>query len=227
MVDGVLLDWEGVLVDTGQSRREAMLRALAEEGVHLAPREYDERCIGRSVREAAASAVGDAASDRTLVELVAMRAEREFSARLAHGFSLRPGAARMVELAQLRAPIAIVTTASRTETDVVLRLADLHDSCAVLITADDVSDAAASRSQYEKALAGLARRRRVRPSHIIALAANRSSILAARDAGVRTIAVGTPAHVALEADGAVASLEGITVDDLAVVAGLSAEERHA
>jgi beta-phosphoglucomutase-like phosphatase (HAD superfamily) len=226
MVDGVLLDWEGVLVDTGQSRREAMLRALADEGVQFDSPAYDERCLGRAVHGAAATAVGDI-SDPTLIELVSIRAEREFAAWLAQGFTLRPGVARMMELAQLRAPIAIVTAASRTETDVALRLADLHDSCAALVTADDVSDVAPSRSQYVKALASLARRRRVRPGHVIALAVNRPSIRAARDAGVRTIAIGTPAHISLEADGTIASLEGITVDELAIVAGLSAEERHA
>ena len=139
---------------------------------------------------------------------------------------MRPGAARMLELAQLRAPIAIVTAAGRTETDSALRLAGLYDSCAAIVTADDVASRCAVAAQYERALALLARRRAVRPDRIIALVAARPAIRAARDGGVFTIAVGAPAHVALEADGALDSLDGMTFDDLTALAGISAE-RHA
>src|SRR3954452_25449131 len=119
MVDGVLLDWEGVLVDTGHWRRESLLRALADEGVPFDPMAYEECCLGRSVHDAAAAAVGGD-DDPTLVELVALRAEREFTSWLAQGFSLRPGAARMMELTQLRAPVAVVAAATRTESDIAL-----------------------------------------------------------------------------------------------------------
>ena len=49
---------------------------------------------------------------------------------------------------------------------------------------------------------------------VIALATTRSWILSAREAGIRTIAVGAPAHVAVEADGALASLAGATLEAL-------------
>ena len=225
MVDGVLLDWEGVLVDTGTTRREALLRALADEGVRFDELAYDECCHGHSVHRAAAAAVGSAVFDPTLIELVTMRAQREFAARVAQGFALRAGAARLLELAQLRAPVAIVTAAGRTETDSVLRLAGLHDSCAALVTADDVPGDAPSRAQHDAALAGLARRRPVRREHVIALAATAPAIRAAREAGVRVIAVDVPAHVALEADGALASLEQVSMDELETLAGIPAERR--
>src|SRR5215208_86093 len=129
MADGVLLDWEGVLVDTGRWRRESLFSALAFEGVALDDAAYDDRCVGRSVRSAVASALGDQASDPTLVELVALRAERAFAERLAHGFSLDPETARFVDRTQLHAPLVVVTAAGRSETDAALRLAGLHDSC--------------------------------------------------------------------------------------------------
>ncbi|MEO6527003.1 MAG: HAD family phosphatase [Gemmatimonadaceae bacterium] len=226
MVDGVLLDWEGVLVDTGAWRRDSLLRALADEGVHFDPAAYDESCRGHSVHGAAAAAVGLAVSDPTLIDLVALRAQRDFAAHIAQGFSLTPGAARLLALAQLRAPIAVVTAAGRDETDAVLRLADLHDSCAAVVTADDVPGEAPSREQYDKALAHLSRRRPVRADHLIALTATLPSIRAARAAGVRTVAFGVPAHIALEADASLASLEGISMDELATLAGISVE-RHA
>jgi beta-phosphoglucomutase-like phosphatase (HAD superfamily) len=226
MVDGVLLDWEGVLADTGPARRDALLRALADEGLHFDATAYDECCPGLSLQEAASAAVGRTVSDPTLVDLVALRARREFAARLAQGFALQPGAARMIELAQLRAPIAIVTAADRPATETALRLAGFLDSCAAIVTADDVKEEAPARAHVELALEHLARRRSLRREHVIALAATRGSIRAARAAGVRTVAVGAPAHVALEADAAIASLHDLDLDELAALAGVQSE-RHA
>jgi beta-phosphoglucomutase-like phosphatase (HAD superfamily) len=223
MVDGVLLDWEGVLVDTGTSRRESLFRALADEGVHFDELAYDECCHGRSFRSAAAAAVEGATSDATLIELVALRAQKAFATCIAQGFSLRPGAARLLELAQLRAPVAIVTSAGREETDGVLRMASLLDRCAAIVTADDVTDDVPSRGAYDKAIDHLARRSPVRRTHVLVLAATTPAIRAARDAGLRTVAVGVPAHVALDADAVVSSLEGITIDALAALAGIPAE----
>src|SRR6476469_1767747 len=87
MVDGVLLDWEGVLADTGHARRDSLLRALADEGVRFDETAYDECCLGLSVQEAAAAAVGTFA-DPTLLELVTLRARRNFGARVSQGFTL-------------------------------------------------------------------------------------------------------------------------------------------
>jgi beta-phosphoglucomutase-like phosphatase (HAD superfamily) len=225
MVDGVLLDWEAVLADTGQARRDSMLSALADEGVRFDAATYDECCIGLSVQEAAAAAVGDIA-DPTLLELVTVRAQRAFSARIAQGYAMRPGAARLIELAQLRAPLAIVTEARRPETESALRLAGFLDACAAIVTADEVRGDAPSPAQFELALAQLGRRRRVRARFVVALVGTRAAIRSAREAGVHTIAVGAPAHVALEADGAIDSLVGVELDDLAALSGISSE-RHA
>ena len=223
MADGVLLDWEGVLADTTGSRRDSLLRALADEGIALDCQSYDEHGVGRSVRAAAARMLGNRATDAALVEVVALRAERAFAARLAQGFAIDPEAARFAELAQLRAPLVVVTAAARAETDVALRLAGLHDSCAAVVTADDVTSEAPSRESYEAALTHLARRRPVKRERVVVLAVTVPAIRAARSAGLRTIAVGAPAHVALEADAAVPSLVGLTLNDVDMLLDIAAE----
>ena len=221
MADGVLLDWEGVLADTAHLRRDALLRALADEGFdHLA---YDERYVGWSTRAAAARLLGSRASDAALVEVVALRAERVVAASLAHGFAIDPEAARFAERAQLRAPLVVVTAAARAEADVALRLAGLHDSCAAIVTADDVIGDAPSRESYEMAAAHLARRRPVKRERIVVLANTVPALRAARSAGLRTVAVSAPAHVALEADGAVPSLAGLSLDAIDALLDIAAE----
>jgi len=225
MVDGVLLDWEGVLADTGHARRDSLLGALADEGVRFDAAAYDECCLGLSVREAAAAAVGTVA-DPTLLELVTLRAQRDFGARVSQGFTLQLGAVKLLEHAQLRGPVAIVTAARRLETESALRLAGFLDGCAAVVTADEVRGDAPSAAQYDLALEHLSRRRPLRRDHVVALVATRAAIRAARAAGIPAVAVGTPAHVALEADAAVSSLLAVTLDEIASLVGLSAE-RHA
>jgi hypothetical protein len=48
-----------------------------------------------------------------------------------------------------------------------------------------------------------------------------AAVRAARDAGVRTLAVGAPAHVAMDADAAVPGLSGVTLDTVATLLGVS------
>jgi beta-phosphoglucomutase-like phosphatase (HAD superfamily) len=223
MADGVLLDWEGVLADTTDARRDALRRAFAVEGIAFDGSTYDDRCAGRSVRAAASVLLGSRAGDAPLVELVAMRAEREFATRLAQGFAVDPAASRFAELAQLRAPLVVVTAAGRTECDTALRLAGLHDSCAAIVTADDVTGDAPSRQSYDRAIAHLDRRRPVKRERVVVLATTPPHIRAAREAGLRTIAVGVPAHVALEADASVPSLAGVTMDAVDALLGIAAE----
>ena len=175
-----------------------------------------------SVRSAVARLLGTSAADATLAELVALRAEREFAARLQHGFDIDPAAARFVELAQLRAPVVIVTAAGRAESDAALRLAGLHDSCAAIVTADDVGGDAPAPASYELALAYLGRRRVVKASRVVVLATGLPAIRAAREAELRTVAFEAPAHVALEADAAVDSLSGLTLDVIDGLLGISA-----
>lgn len=223
MADGVLLDWEGVLADTADARRAALADALADEGIACDDAALAHHGIGRSVRAGASRLLGSRAGDATLVELVALRAERAFAQRLAQGFAIDPAAARFVELAQLRAPLVIVTAAGRTETDSALRLAGLHDSCAAIVTADDVGGDAPMPASYELALAHLGRRRVVKARRVVLLATSVAAIHAAREAGVRTVAVGAPAHVSLEADAAVSSLEGVSPDTMDALLGITAE----
>ena len=227
MVDAVLLEWDGVLADTGAARRDAMLRALADEGVAWGEEAYDAHCAGLDVPAAAGVAVarirGD---DPTLVDLVALRAGRIFTDRLARGVTLQPGALEFLRVAESRARLAIVSRTSRAETDLFLRVSALDGMMACVFTADDVLQPPPSSELYEQAAAHLARTRRVRREHSVALVSATPAIRAARTAGVHTLAVAAPAHVALDADGAIEDLTSLTVDEMATLVGITPSEHR-
>lgn len=221
MVDAVLFEWDGVLADTAGARRAALSRALAEERVHIDDAAIDAQIDGRRVEEIVAALLTSAGRfDLTLVDLVTLRAWRAFSERMSTGITLRPGARELVERAQCAAPLAIVTSASRSETELVLRLADLEGAFTTVVAADDGHDAPPSAAMYRHAVEHLRRRRRIQDDHVIALACGVLPLRAARAAGVHTVAVATAAHVSVEADGAVDSITGLTVRSLAELAGV-------
>jgi len=201
MLDAVLLEWEGVLADTTVARREAMRRALADEGVQ------PDALVG----------------DPALADLVALRATRAFAERIGKGLVLLPGARAFVERVQIASRVAIVTSATRAETEFMLSLAGLDGAVATIVSADDMLDGVAT---FERAIAQLARVRPVKRDHVVALASTSSALHAARAADVRTIAVAAPAHVALDANGALSSIDGVTVADLARLAGIATMEHR-
>jgi hypothetical protein len=61
----------------------------------------------------------------------------------------------------------------------------------------------------------------VKASRVVVLATSLPAIRAAREAELRPVAVKAPAHVALEADAAVASLHGLTLEAVDALLGLA------
>jgi beta-phosphoglucomutase-like phosphatase (HAD superfamily) len=227
MLDAVLLEWDGVLADTGGARRDALLRALADEGVAMTAAAYDACCAGLDVQSAAAAALARAGrDDPTLAELVALRATRAFVEQLGQGLTLTPGAAELVAASQYRVRLAIVTRATRAETEAALSIAGLQDSFAVVVAAEDARTSGTG-ARYSLALAHLSRLRPTPAERVAALVGTAAAIRDARAAGVRTLAVGAPAHVALEADGAVDALVGVGVGEIAALVGVGPAARPA
>jgi beta-phosphoglucomutase-like phosphatase (HAD superfamily) len=225
MVDAVLLEWEGVLADTRPARRDALRAALAAEGVAHTLSDDDEQLRGLGVSDAARAVVRHmGSSDEVLADLLAVRAARTFAETIARGLVLHPGAAAFVEHAQSRARIAVVTRASRAETELVLRMAGLEDAVTTIVTADEDVHAP-SEAGYRLALAGLSRVRAVDPARVVALVDASPAIRAARGAGVRVIAVGAPVHQAIDADAAVDSLVGLRLDEPGVLSTDAAGRR--
>jgi beta-phosphoglucomutase-like phosphatase (HAD superfamily) len=220
MLDAVLLDWENVLVDTVDLRHDALRRALSEEKARPL-----ESYGGASDAPAVLARI--AAEDPTLADLVAVRAARAFAEQLGKGFVLRPGARELVERIQATSRLAIVTAATRSETEFVLRLAGLDAAASTIVSADDDVAPSPSPAAYQRALEQLARRRSVNAERTVAIVATVPTLRGARGASLRTVSLGLPAHAAVEADGALSQLTGVTIADLAAVAGVANAEHRA
>ena len=218
-VDTVLLEFEGVIADTAHARMSALMRSLADEGVDLTEAEYQRACAGFPPRESAIAAAAlhkEAKLDDTALELVALRAERYFAEDVGQGMELMPGAVELIQGAQGRTRLAIVTRASRREVDFVLGLAGLDQAFEVIVTREDVLAPKPSPEGFERALQRLAKLRRIsRPTTSLALEDSAAGVLAAKAVKIPVIAVGhVPAHYGTHADARVDSLEGQTLPSL-------------
>lgn len=214
MADAVLLEWEGVLADTRAARRDALRQALAAEGVAHTLSDDDEQLRGLGVSAAVRTVMRHmGCTDAALGDLLVVRAERAFGETLAAGVVLAPGAAEFIARLQARTRVAIVTRASRAETEQMLRMAALEDAVTTIVSADDVDGEAPTADGYRAALQRLSRLRAVAPADAVAVVDAAPSIRAARAAGTRVLAVCALAHHAMEADAAVDGLEDARLDD--------------
>ena len=219
----ILLELEGVLVETHEARRDALARALAEEGISTDRVAYDDLAHGLPVRGAARALVAAAGEeiDEIAIELVALRAERHFAESVGAGIVLTDGARDTLGTLHGVTRLALVTRANRREVEPILDAADASFLFECIVTADDVGDSPKpAPAAYHSALRRLSRRRALAAAEAIALEDGRAGIRAARAAGLRCLAVGNvPPFRALDADGYLPTLRGATLDSLDAVGG--------
>jgi beta-phosphoglucomutase-like phosphatase (HAD superfamily) len=216
----VLFELEGVLADTAAARRDALGRSLADEHLTLASEGIAEACAGHDVRAAVVAALRRLGAERDDVgtDLLTLRAERHFAARLGKGFSLIAGARELLDALAGRATLGIVSRAARREVEFVLDLAGLENAFACVVAAEDTGERKPSSAPYHLALARLARRG-LATTEAVAVEDGLDGIRSAQGARLPCIAVGdVPAHHAMEADGFIASLGELTVSGLMAMA---------
>jgi len=216
MIDVALIEIEGVLFETAELRRSTLSEALHAHGMDAV---IDPDLVdGWTSRAAAAAALAGTSfeHDDVLMDLIALSAERAFAARVAmSGVGVNAGARAFVEHAAAHGRIGVVTRMSRADAATLLRLADLDQFVTTIFSRDDVFDAKPSPEGYRVALSRLRRQRGDEPLKVIALEDGTPGIRAAHAAGLRCVAAGAvPPHVAMEADGYVAALDGQTLRSL-------------
>lgn len=217
MLDTVLLELEGVIADTSEARRDAVLAALRAEDIHVPEGEYRDLCAGLSFEGAMRAAFRGTsrARDETGIALAAHRAERAYRAYIGKGLTLVEGARETLERLHDSVRLALVTRSPRDDAMFVLSLARVEHLFTCVVAAEDAAPKP-SPEPYRMALGRLQRARaKVVRGTVVAIEDGLPGILSARTAGIPTVVVGdVPAHVALEADGYVPSISGLTAESL-------------
>ncbi len=224
----LLVEFEGVVVETAQARREALVESLAVEGI-VCTEAILAQASGHATEDAVRRArrAAGAPDDETAVELGRLRAERAFAARAGKGLALAPEARVVFERLVSHARVALVTRASRREVEFLLGLAGMEGLFRPIVAVEDVRPAKPARDPW---LAALARVGQLFPGQQLRALAVEDHVVglrAARAAGLACVGVGAiPPHEAIEGDAWLESLADLTPDRVRALTGVSAERRR-
>jgi HAD superfamily hydrolase (TIGR01509 family) len=217
MLQAIIFDFNGVIVDDEPLHLELFRRVLAEEGIALADEDYYEKYLGYDDRGCFIAALTDAgrgpsAADAALIEGLIARKAAYYRRAIDERCLLFPGVVEFVRRAAARFPLAIASGALRPEIELVLARGEIRDCFRAVIAAEDVSECKPHPEGYVKALAALnacsAQPAPIQPGECLVIEDSIAGIEAAHRAGMRCLAVTNSYRVEelTEADWIVSSL---------------------
>ncbi len=205
MIASVLIELDGVVVDTRLARAEAVAAALGEPTPETVVADDDvSSTVDDFVHAVARARTSDGApigaGDETALALAALRAEREYATRIAAGVTLVDGAADAVRTLAAECRLGVVTAWRRNDAERVLAHAGLLEHVRFIAACDDGAGFTTALGRYRHAVARtrrgntLAVARPVGPrgpsDTVAALVAGRTGFDAARQSGASPVLVG-------------------------------------
>ena len=212
MLNAILFDFDGVIVDSEPLHHRAFQAVLEPIGLGFSWDAYVDVYIGFDDRDAFGAAFEQAGRDlppERLAELIAKKAAAFRRLVAQDGARPLPGAVELIRSLPSELPIALCSGALREDILPILRQLDLHDVFRTIVTADDVPKSKPDPAPYRLVLErlGLADA----PSRTVAIEDTPVGILSAKGAGTKVLAVATgyDREFLLAADLIVDSLENV------------------
>ena len=179
-IDAVVLDMDGLMLDTEPLYKLAWQRASADLGYDLDDGSY-AKLVGRPTDDCERALVTQFGSEFPL-ETFRMRWPELWKVGVADaGIDVKPGLVELLAfLAQEGVPVAVATSSEAEHTEFSLRKAGLAGRFAAVVTGDEVVRGKPAPDIYLEA----ARRLRAEPAQCVALEDSEAGILAASAAGM-------------------------------------------
>jgi HAD superfamily hydrolase (TIGR01509 family) len=214
VIDAVVFDLDGVIVDSEHVWDEVRAAYTRESGGHYTERATRDM-MGMSSLEWSAYMANELGVPGTPDEINAAVVERMLE-RYGEAPPLIPGAVDAVRAIAARWPVGIASSSNRELIDVVLHASGLADVVGVAVSSEEVARGKPAPDVYLEA----ARRLRVEPSRCAAVEDSHNGIRSANAAGMRVIAIPNrhfpPGRDALaEADVVLSSVAELTPDVVA------------
>jgi beta-phosphoglucomutase len=215
MIQSILFDFNGVIIDDEPLWMRAYTDALKEQNIPLTEEQYFEM-LGMDDRTFVSTAFEQAGRplDEATMRAVIESAAQKHRALVGDNPPLFPGVETFVIAAAREFTIGIVSMASRAEIDYILERANLNGLFSVIVSAENVSACKPDPECYRRAflLADDARRHHgsnkshrisMSPEECLVIEDSPPGILSARRAGLRTLGVThTVSEAALRSAGA-------------------------
>eukprot|EP00243_Klebsormidium_subtile_P003324 TRINITY_DN16687_c0_g1_i1.p1 TRINITY_DN16687_c0_g1~~TRINITY_DN16687_c0_g1_i1.p1 ORF type:complete len:396 (-),score=70.64 TRINITY_DN16687_c0_g1_i1:674-1861(-) len=213
---GIILDWEGVLVDEDPKIERQVWEALAEEeGRSLPPAWLLRRAEGMKTEQVVAEVLCWT-RDPMQVRRIARRQEHLFQEAAGGQFTLMPGVRHFLDtVKKYGAPMALSTTRPREYVEQGLSQLGLQEYFDAIIAPDDVARGKPDPEMYSYAAQAIGRI----PSRCVVIGSVNACTEAAHDAGMKAIAVASR-HMVWElsaADSVVRSLSDLDIRGLKLI----------
>lgn len=211
MLRAVIFDWDGVVVDSSARHERSWEILAARRGLPL-PADHFKRGFGKK-NNVIIPDLGWASQPAEVDALAHEKEEIYRSLVREHGIQPLPGVRELLASLQAAAiPCAIGSSTERANLDCLLDLMDLRQFFGVIVAGEEVVHGKPDPSIFLLA----AQRLGAEPAGCLVIEDALVGIAAAQRAGMPVLGVATTEPIAAltGADGSVASLEGVTVDDL-------------
>jgi HAD superfamily hydrolase (TIGR01509 family) len=180
----VLFDLDGTLVNSEPVNVESVVLAVRRHGCELTAEER-QFVVGHSWNEIHARIAANHGLSLTMDELIAEAVEEKAGLVAKSGLPELPGAVELVRRLALRAPLAVVSGASRVEVRDAVGGLGLTDAFAFILGAEDYTRGKPDPEPYRMAITRFA----VPASRCLVIEDATPGILSARGAGARVIGV--------------------------------------
>jgi HAD superfamily hydrolase (TIGR01509 family) len=206
VIDAVILDLDGLLIQTEEIWDDVRERLARERGARYDPA-AQRAMMGMSSPEWSRF-MHEELGVRDAPEAISAEVVRRMEARYRERLPLLPGAVEAVERLAARWPLALASSSNRPLIDAVLELAELERFFRVTISSEEVPRGKPSPDVYLEA----ARRLRVPSERCAAVEDSHAGIRSARAAGMRVVAIPNPSfppddEALAEADVVLSSLD--------------------
>ena len=223
MLDGVIFDFDGVVVDSEPCHWAALNEVFFPWGLQISREEYDAQYLGfddRGAFRARFQQAGRPLTEDTLRSLVAEKGRTLQRLVETRGIQPFPGVVELLDaLHREDVPLALCTGATQRDVDVILHQLRIGDVFDTVVTANDVQLSKPDPASYRLAFDRLRQKfpgRTLQAGGTLAVEDSLWGIQAARDAGLKVLAVANTyaAEPLRQADFVLPSLAGITPDHL-------------
>ncbi|HEY6839031.1 MAG TPA: HAD family phosphatase [Geobacteraceae bacterium] len=221
MLQAVIFDFDGVIVDTEPLHYRAFQEILEPLGLGYSWEAYVDSYMGYDDREAfveAFRAAGRSLDGTLLGEFIARKAAA-FQTVIASGVYPYPGVVELIREISGKLPLAVCSGALPSDIDPILAQLGITDCFDVIVTAVDVAASKPDPASYTLAAAKLAdkhREKNLTASSCLAIEDTPAGIASATGAGITVLAVTNsyPASMLSHAVRIVDSLNDVSLDDL-------------
>ncbi len=202
MIEAIIFDFDGVIVDSEPLHYRAFLATAQQAGVEIdfGYDEYLRKYVGYDDREGfhemiasvQPATVGSPAFASTIVSLCEKKKD-VFASIVAQGFETIPGVIEFIGSLPVDFPIAIASGATREDIDLILGHLGIGPRFSTIVTASDVARSKPDPMTYRMALGNLKKQTGLAldSSRVLAIEDTPAGIESALGAGLRTLGLTT------------------------------------